>query len=154
MSNLPAPATLAKLASEATQMLFSVPVAFGGECPPNLPDVADGHTVIVPLIGDPLYIVSARSNEQGGVALASIMFECPTSETDTAMIEDSLRELANILAGQVKSILCKEHQLGLPSRLDDDATLSGSSSWAGARLKLGNGIAEVDIAVSEYAGPG
>ena len=132
-------------------MLFSIPVVFGGDCPPSLPDVAEGHTVIVPLIGDPLYLVTAKSTATGGSALACVMFECAPDETSAAMIEDSLRELTNILAGQLKTLIAQEHQLGLPSRLEDDATLAGSSRWAGARLQIGAQAAEVDVAVAEYA---
>jgi hypothetical protein len=153
MANIPTSKTLADLASSATRMLFNVPVDFGGDCPPNLPDVADGFTVIVPLIGEPLYIVTAKANGKGGIALASIMFGVPANETESSMIEDSLRELTNILAGQVKSLIAQEHQIGLPSRLTDDATLAGASHWAGARLRIGSDVAEVDIAIAEYAVP-
>jgi hypothetical protein len=152
MGQLPTPEVLAKLASQATQMLFSVPVAYAGDCPPGLPEAADGHTVIVPLIGDPLYILTATASHTGGAALAGVMFECSADEASEEMIEDSLRELTNILAGQVKSLMAQEHQIGLPSRLDDAGTLAGANGWAGARLQVGSGTAEVDIAVAQYAG--
>jgi hypothetical protein len=151
VTTLPTPAVLAQMVSDATQMMFSIPVVFGGDCPPSLPDVADGHTVIVPLIGDPLYLVTAKSTAIGGVALASVMFDCTPEQADAAMIEDSLRELTNILAGQLKSLIAQQHQIGLPARLEDDATLAGSSHWAGARLQIGVNAAEVDVAVAEYA---
>jgi hypothetical protein len=151
MMDLPPPETLANMVNEATQMMFGMPVVFGGDCPPTLPDVADGHTVIVPLIGDPLYLVTAKSTAVGGLALATMMFECAPGEADASMIEDSLRELTNILAGQLKSFIAQEHQIGLPSRLEDDSTLAGSSRWAGARLQIGVQAAEVDVAVAEYA---
>ena len=146
-------AVLAKLATTATQMLFNAPVQFGGDCPPDLPNVEGGHTVIVPLIGEPLYILSAKANGNGGPALAGMMFDCEPSETNAEMVEDSLRELTNILAGQVKTLVAQGHQLGLPSVLTDNSTLAGSSHWAGARLKIGDNTAEVDIAVAAYATP-
>ena len=145
------PAVLAKMACDATWMMYRVKVTFGGDCPPNLPDVSEGHTVIVPLIGEPLYIITAKASAQGGVELASVMFSCEKAEADAEMIEDSLRELTNIVAGQVKFMLAQEHQLGLPSRLENDATLAGASRWSGARLQFGTPAAEVDIAVAEYS---
>jgi hypothetical protein len=151
MIDLPAPALLANMVSETTQMMFGISLVFGGDCPPGLPDVGDGHTIIVPLIGDPLYLVTAKSSAVGGLALATMMFECAPGEANAAMIEDSLRELTNILAGQLKSFIAQEHQIGLPSRLEDDTTLAGSSRWAGARLQIGAQAAEVDVAVAEYA---
>ena len=147
MVNLPAPETIAQLVNQATQMLFQVPIEYAGKCPDGLPEVDDGHTVIVPLIGAPMYIVTTTATPNGGATLASVMFECPIDQASPDMIEDSLRELTNILAGQVKSILCQEHQIGLPSRLDSADTL------AGARLHIGQAGEELDISIAEFAAP-
>jgi CheY-specific phosphatase CheX len=149
--DLPAPQALAKLASAATQMLYGVPIEYGGPCLVDMPGVSDGHTAVVPLIGAPTYIVSAKANGDGGYALASIMFDCQIEAVDDAMVEDSLRELVNILAGQLKSLIAPTHQMGLPSRLTDDMTLVGSDQFAGARIFIRNAHAEIDIGITVFA---
>ena len=71
MSELPTPETLAGVVEETTQAMYGLPVAFAGECTRGLPGASENATVIVPLIGAPLYIITARADDNGGPALAS-----------------------------------------------------------------------------------
>jgi len=155
MSELPSPETLANVVEETTQAMYGLPISFAGECQRGLPGANENATVIVPLIGAPLYIITARADEEGGPALASAMYSCDTSDTNPEMVEDSLRELCNIIAGQIKSLIAQDHEIGLPSRLLDDRTLHDVHQWSGARLRVGRkGNAEVDIAIAEFDGFG
>ena len=155
MSELPSPETLASVVDETSQAMYGMAVTFAGECERGMPGANQNATVIVPLIGAPLYIITARADDHGGSALASAMFSCETQDTNAEMVEDSLRELCNIVAGQVKSLIAQEHEIGLPSRLTDDRTLHDVHQWSGARLRVGNtGNAEVDIAIAEFEGFG
>jgi hypothetical protein len=153
MSDLPSPEMLANVVDETSQAMYGLPISFAGECERGLPGARDNATVIVPLIGAPLYIITARADEKGGSALASAMFSCDSADANPEMVEDSLRELCNIVAGQVKSLIAQDHEIGLPSRLTDDGTLRDVHQWSGARLLVGGrGTAEVDIAVAEFDG--
>jgi hypothetical protein len=155
MSELPSPETLANVVDETSQAMYGMAITFAGECERGLPGAHHNATVIVPLIGAPLYIITARADDNGGSALASAMFSCETADTNAEMVEDSLRELCNIVAGQVKSLIAQDHEIGLPSRLTDDRTLHDVHQWSGARLLVGGrGNAEVDIAVAEFEGFG
>jgi len=155
MNELPSPETLASVVDETTQAMYGVPVSYAGDCDNGLP-VADPRspTVIVPLIGNPLYIITAHADQSGGPSLAGAMFSCPPGEANEEMVEDSLRELCNIIAGQVKSLVAPEHEIGLPSRLTDSDTLKDPQQWSGAKIRIGSGANPVDIAVAEFPGLG
>ena len=153
MIELPTPETLATVVDETTQAMYGVPAEYAGECANSLPVCANkSPTVIVPLIGSPLYIITAHAEPVAGTALASTMFHCPEADASEEMVEDSLRELCNIVAGQVKSLIANEHEIGLPSRLTDSDTLKDVYNWCGAKLRFGQQHAEVDIAIAEFQG--
>lgn len=156
MSDLPTPETLANVVDETAQAMYGVPVSYAGDCENGLPTTSDPKepTVIVPLIGNPLYIITAHADQHGGPSLASTMFSCEPGDANPEMVEDSLRELCNIVAGQVKSLVAPEHEIGLPSRLTDADTLKDVHQWSGAKIRFGSGSAPVDIAVAEFAGLG
>lgn len=153
MSELPSPQTLAGIVNDAIQAMYTFHVSFAGECARVLPGASKNITVIVPLIGAPLYIITARADGQGGSALASVMYSCDTSDTNPEMIEDALRELCNITAGQLKSVIAQDHEIGLSSRLLDDSTFNDVHRWSGVRLSVGGlGNAEIDVAIAEFDG--
>ncbi len=56
--------------------------------------------------------------------LGARLFCVTPAEVDVAMIDDTLRELANITAGQVKRAMSLDQALGLPRILD------GAESWS------------------------
>jgi CheY-specific phosphatase CheX len=65
--------------------------------------------------------------DQASCKLLGAKLFCVTpEEVDVAMIEDTLRELANITAGQVKRAMSLDQALGLPRILE------GSESWSSA----------------------
>jgi hypothetical protein len=156
MSDLPTPETLANVVDETSQAMFGVPVMYAGDCDNGLPTSTSPTepTVIVPLIGNPLYIITAHADQHGGPSLASAMFSCELNDTSPEMVEDSLRELCNIVAGQVKSLMAPDHEIGLPSRLTDSTTLKDVQQWSGAKIRVGSGASSVDIGVAEFAGLG
>jgi hypothetical protein len=153
MVDLPTPQAIAKLVSTATQMLFATSVEFYGPCLDGVPDAGGGMAVVIPLIGSPMYVVTAKANGDSGLALAMVMFECELDAVDDGMVEDSLREIINIFAGQIKSLLAPTHQLGLPSRLTDDQTLIGWEQFSGARIFLRHAHAEIDIGIAVFDAP-
>jgi CheY-specific phosphatase CheX len=68
----------------------------------------------LPINGGIPVAVGITSDERGCLALASGLLQMPASDLDTSMVEDSLRELVNMLAGQVKRAMSLDLALGLP----------------------------------------
>ena len=68
----------------------------------------------LPINGGAPLSVGITSDEPGCFALASGLLQMPPSDLDAGMVEDSLRELLNMLAGQVKRAMSLDLALGLP----------------------------------------
>jgi hypothetical protein len=58
--------------------------------------------------------VALSSSEDGCAALGSALFSMPKDALDQAMIDDSLCEVLNMAAGQIKGALALDQALGLP----------------------------------------
>lgn len=148
--DLPSPQSLARFVNTATEMLYNSRMTFGGRSASDLPHLNEGHTVIAPLIGAPTYLVTATSIGEGGYQLAGLMFDCNPDTVDESMVKDSLSEMVNILAGQLKGMIGPFHQLGLPSQLTDEYALNGHVQSTGARVYIGDSQAAVDVRVVVY----
>lgn len=149
--DLPSPQSLARFVNTATEMLYNSRMTFGGRSSSELPHLGEGHTVIAPLIGAPTYLVTATSIGEGGYQLAGMMFDCNPATVDDSMVKDSLSELVNILAGQLKGLIAPFHQLGLPSQLKNSNALNGHVQSVGARVYIGESQAAVDVRVVVYS---
>jgi two-component system chemotaxis response regulator CheY len=149
--DLPSPQSLARLVNTATEMLYNSRMTFGGGSASDLPDLGEGHTVMVPLIGAPTYLVTATSIGDGGYQLAGMMFDCSPDSVDDSMVKDSLSELVNILAGQLKGLVAPFHQLGLPSQFTKSQLLNGHVQSTGARVYIGESQAAVDVRVIVFS---
>jgi hypothetical protein len=68
----------------------------------------------LPINGGRPVAVGLTSDERGCFALASGLLQMSPSDLDNGMVEDSLRELVNMLAGQVKRAMSLDLALGLP----------------------------------------
>jgi two-component system chemotaxis response regulator CheY len=141
---------LAKRVADAIRMTFDGPVTAAQNYSTHLPRLSDGRVVTVPLIGTPNLLVSLRVNESGGLALATAMFGCSKKLTTAAMIDDALCELANMVAGQIKALTAREHQIGVPSVLQDEASIVGARAFMGTRLHVGDTESEVDVAIADF----
>lgn len=62
--------------------------------------------------------VMVAGDESSCVALGARMFSVSAGDVDLSMMEDTLRELANITAGQVKRAMALDSALGLPTIID------------------------------------
>ena len=78
-------------------------------------------SAVLPIAGPHGIIVAISSNDEGCAYLTSKMYALDVSEIDVEMIADTFSELANMTAGQVKSVLGIDYALGLPKVLDDQA---------------------------------
>ena len=65
------------------------------------------------------------------------------------MIDDSMSELVNILAGQLKRLLGVNHALGLPRMLGASGEVVGSEGWRSATMRSVTAEVRFWVAVGE-----
>jgi hypothetical protein len=111
-SNLPDPHTLAKLVSNVTQIMCGISFhpAEARETDPAL----FWRIAWLPITGGRPIGVALSSDKPGCTALGAALLSCAPESLDTTMIDDSLRELLNMAAGQIKTALKLDQTLGLP----------------------------------------
>ena len=147
--DIPGPDKLADLVSGVTETMFGMSFALA---PPreHAPWKTEPpwRTVLLPIRGKRHITVAIAADEAGGRVLGSRMFSCDATTVDDSMIDDSLRELANIVAGQVKSVMGLDQALGLPSVGHTDHRLD-VSDWRAATLQSPAERIVVWVAVSE-----
>jgi Chemotaxis phosphatase CheX len=147
VTELPDRDTLGTLATDAAAAMFSLPLEAVDNADFTQFALTQGHAVVLRLHGNPAIFVGLACHHQAGAELASIIFEVTPDQADEAMIADALRELTNIFAGQVKSLLVPEHQIGLP-RVQKDDKAFGAHEWHGVRLRIGDGDQVLDLALA------
>lgn len=77
----------------------------------------------------------AMSSDRGGCAtLTAAMLKCDEDDLDFAMIDDFMRELVNMTAGQIKAELSLDQPLGLP-RVIDGELLTNTAAWTHCVLR-------------------
>ena len=144
--------TLAGIATDAAAAMFSLPLSVVDETDDaHLAQTHSGassrHVVILRLHGVPAIFLSLACSHAAGAEIASVIFEVDRKHADASMIDDSLRELANIFAGQVKSMMAPDHEIGLP-RVQKDLTALHAHDWHGVSLRIGEGEQVLDLAVA------
>jgi hypothetical protein len=75
------------------------------------------RTAVLPIGGTRPLTVVLSSNEHGCLSLGAALFACDKGAVDQEMIDDTLRELVNMIGGQVRSAIAKDQSLGL-ARID------------------------------------
>lgn len=86
----------------------------------SLPTLWRSATLSIP--GTRPVTVALSSDRQGCAALAAAMLMCDEEELELAQIDDFMRELVNMTAGQIKNELRLDQALGLPRCSDGLAT--------------------------------
>lgn len=106
---------------------------------------------VLPIPGKTSVSVVLACDESSCRQLGAKLFCVTPKEVDVTMIEDTLRELANITAGQVKRAMSLDQALGLPTILE------GSATWAAAidgtqlvRLKAEAADIEIELQVAKH----
>lgn len=124
MSRLPSPEELAQLVTYVFDVMLTLrcdlvgrrPVREGETTRDRLQGLA-WRTAVLPIAGSQPLTVSLSSDEQGCLALGAALFACDKGAVDSEMIDDTLRELVNMIGGQVRSAIARDHSLGL-ARID------------------------------------
>jgi two-component system, chemotaxis family, chemotaxis protein CheY len=148
--------TLSQMIAESLRVMFGGAVLIGKlekAMDSHAIAAANGNAVVVPLIGQPNYLVILCTNAEGGMALASAMFSCNRKLATQPMVEDSMCELANMVAGHAKGLLAREHQIGVPSVVTDHEILNGATAIASTRLLLGDNSSRVDVVLAKFEPP-
>jgi hypothetical protein len=73
-----------------------------------------GKMVLLPLEGERKISIVLAYDGRGGRALAAKLFACAPDTIAPEMIDDAVRELLNMVAGQVSRCLRIDQRLGLP----------------------------------------
>jgi len=80
---------------------------------------------VLPIAGPVPVSVVVTGDEASCQALGARLFMVTPQDVDISMMEDTLRELANITAGQVKRAMSLDSALGLPR------IVKGTDPWSG-----------------------
>jgi hypothetical protein len=124
MSNLIPTERLAQSISRVTTMMLGKTFRPTEVRPPAL-----WRTAILPIPGPRPITIALSSDRRGCAALAAAMLSSDADDLVDAEIDDFLRELLNMAAGQIKSELKLDQALGLP-RVVDGPSMFDNRPWA------------------------
>ena len=82
------------------------------------------RTVVLPIPGKRPVTVALSVDRRSCAAMTAAMLGLDEGGLDPAMMDDFMRELANMTAGQIKRELALDQALGLPKLLDGDVLFS------------------------------
>jgi hypothetical protein len=102
---------LARLVSRVTETMTGI--SFSASSARTIDAALLSHTALL-TIGEGILTVGLGSDENGCSKLGSALFCCAAASVDASMRDDSLRELVNMTAGQIKRALVLDWALGLP----------------------------------------
>jgi hypothetical protein len=88
------------------------------------------RTAVLAIPGVRPITVALSSDRRGCGRLASAMLGLDQAGLGVEMIDDFMRELVNMAAGQIKIELSLDQALGLPRTIDGDALFALPKGWA------------------------
>lgn len=88
------------------------------------------RSAILPIPGTAPITIAISSDRASCVALAIAMLSIDEDSLDLDMIDDVLRELANMSAGQFKRELALDQALGLPKICDPASLHAPGARWS------------------------
>lgn len=148
---LPDTAALARLVSEVT----------GPMCGTTFTPAADhvrgqsicGRMFLLPIPGERDIRIVLSSDAAGCEALGAAMFGRPRDQLTRDMTDDALRELLNMVGGQIQTFLRIDQQLGLPrpTNMAELATMGGAG-LLDAQLLTSNGTGDIKMWIFETTG--
>ena len=112
MSGLPDSATLARLVSNVTETICGTKFAPADDRARG--QSICGRMVLLPISGPRDITVVLSCDAAGGQALGSALRGCPPDQLTKPMIDDAIKELLNMVAGQIQIALDIDQPLGLP----------------------------------------
>ena len=110
--HLPDPDMLATLVTNVTNTMCGISFEADRDHRPDIDGYWRLATLAIP--GQRSLSVTLCSSRAGCQALGAALFSCPPESLDQSMLDDSLCELLNMAAGQIKGALGLDQALGLP----------------------------------------
>lgn len=98
-------------------------------------------------VGDRTFTVALSSDQRGCTALGAAFFDVTAAAVNASIMNDSLAELVNITAGQLKMALRIDKALGLP-RIVDRPERPSAGRWRVIRLRA-EGAVEILVWIAE-----
>ena len=126
MSELIVSDRVAKSVSRVTSRMLGMTF----QVTPSALPVEHWRTVVLPIPGRRPVTVALSSDRRGCAALASAMLGMAEDDLGVDMIDDFMRELLNMTAGQLKVELSLDQALGLPKIFDGDKLFMPGSAWS------------------------
>jgi hypothetical protein len=123
---------LAKLVSRVTETMTGISFTVS---PTREIDAALFAHAAVLTIGEGVLTVGLASDVIGSSRLGSALFSCAPAHVDAAMRNDSLSELVNMTAGQIKAAMMLDWALGLPKVVVAGAPRPDGPGWRRVRLR-------------------
>lgn len=126
-SEAPDERTLARLVSNVTETVLAIRFAPGHLAA----EAGSGHhrVVLLPIRGRRDIEVALSCDDATAEAYAAAFIGCSVEQLTRPMVDDALRELVNMVAGQIQSELHVDQRLGLPKFISPaDLWQSGVSS--------------------------
>ncbi|MDP1829328.1 MAG: chemotaxis protein CheX [Archangium sp.] len=110
MSKFPTPDSLTSMVNSVTTTMMNVKFVLA----PAAQHIAPFRRAVLPIPGVMPVAVVVTGDEASCQKLGARLFSVTLAAVDVSMMEDTLRELANITAGQVKRAMSMDAALGLP----------------------------------------
>ena len=126
MTDLLASDRLARSVSRVTATMLGL--TFRAVVPTTRVDL--WRTAVLPIPGVRPITVALSSDRQGCAALTAAMLGLDQDDLGIDMIDDFMRELVNMAAGQIKIELCLNQSLGLPRVTEADALFASPGGWS------------------------
>ena len=108
-------------------------------------------TAVLGMPGPSPITVAVSSDEEGASSLACALFALEHHELEESMLSDTMAELSNMFAGQLKGSLNLQQSLGLPKVLQLQQFLPALSEDTWHHIAVKTGDAQVLLSVSTDA---
>ncbi len=106
---------------------------------------------VLPIPGSTPVSVVVTSDKQSCEKLGARLFMVSATAVDVAMMEDTLREIANITAGQVKRAMSLDQALGLPKIVTGEETWSTSINGSQSiTLRAAEADVELEVQITTH----
>lgn len=109
-----------------------------------------GRMYLLPIAGQRDITIVLSSDAAGCQTMGAAMFRCPPEKLTRHQAEDAIRELLNMVAGQIQTALEIDQQLGLPrSTTMAELAAMGAAGFKEAMLLTSNGSGDIRLWIFE-----
>lgn len=131
--SIPSHTTIASLVSNVTSTMLGHGTSVARDVPAS-PQYFF-RSAVLPIPGDVDVAVAVSSSRAGCIHLSAALFCVANDDVDDEMMSDTLQEMANMTAGQIKSTMGLDQALGLPRIVH--ATLVTPKAWKHFPVRAG-----------------